>query len=78
MDFSRKTGAQRSRIHEEETEGYYIFFLLLLIGPQLEFRQFVTNMRKVYAWAEFSYTALSGYSLGLHSSVQNQCNNSEL
>lgn len=46
MDFSRKTGAQRSRIHEEETEGYYILFLLLLIGPQLEFRQFVTDMRK--------------------------------
>ena len=40
------TGAQRSRIHEEETEGYYILFLLLLIGPQLEFRQFVTDMRK--------------------------------
>ena len=46
MDFSRKTGAQRSRIHEEEIEGYYILFLLLLIRPQLEFRQFVTDMRK--------------------------------
>ena len=26
----------------------------------------------MYAWAEFSYTALSGYSLGLHPGVQNQ------
>ena len=44
MDFSRKTRVQRSRIHEEETEAYYNFFLLLLIGPQLAFRQFVTDM----------------------------------
>ena len=44
MDFLRKTRAQRSRIHEEEAEAYYNFFLLLLIGPQLAFRQFVTDV----------------------------------